>query len=61
VGTYAYVNPVVAVLLGYFAGGEPLGERTVIGALCVLLSVVLITTARAAAPVAQAEEVAAPD
>ena len=46
VGTYAYVNPVVAVLLGYFAGGEPLGARTVVGALCVLLSVVLITSAK---------------
>lgn len=50
VGTYAYVNPVVAVLLGYFAGGEPLGPRTVTGALCVLLSVVLITTARTTQP-----------
>jgi drug/metabolite transporter (DMT)-like permease len=27
VGTYAYVNPVVAVLLGYFVGGEALGLR----------------------------------
>jgi drug/metabolite transporter (DMT)-like permease len=54
VGTYAYVNPVVAVLLGYFAGGEPLGERTVVGALCVLLSVILITTARSAQPAAAA-------
>jgi len=26
VGTYAYVNPVVAVLLGYALGGEPLGS-----------------------------------
>ena len=26
VGTYAYVNPVVAVLLGYFLGGEPWGR-----------------------------------
>jgi drug/metabolite transporter (DMT)-like permease len=50
VGTYAYVNPVVAVLLGYFAAGEALGARTVVGALCVLLSVVLITTSRAARP-----------
>jgi drug/metabolite transporter (DMT)-like permease len=50
VGTYAYVNPVVAVLLGYLAGGEPLGARTAVGALCVLASVVLITTARAAQP-----------
>jgi drug/metabolite transporter (DMT)-like permease len=44
VGTYAYVNPVVAVLLGYFAAGEPLGARTVAGTACVLLSVLLITT-----------------
>lgn len=46
VGTYAYVNPVVAVLLGYFAGGEPLGERTIVGSACVLASVVMITTAK---------------
>ena len=46
VGTYAYVNPVVAVLLGYFAAGEPLGPRTVAGMTCVLLSVLLITTMR---------------
>jgi drug/metabolite transporter (DMT)-like permease len=31
VGTYAYVNPVVAVIIGYFLGGEPLGARTVLG------------------------------
>jgi drug/metabolite transporter (DMT)-like permease len=43
VGTYAYVNPVVAVLLGYFVGGEPLGPRTILGTLCVLISVVAIT------------------
>jgi drug/metabolite transporter (DMT)-like permease len=29
VGTYAYVNPVVAVVLGYFLGGEELGLRTI--------------------------------
>jgi len=44
VGTYAYVNPVVAVLLGYFFGGEPLGLRTILGTLFVLVSVVLIAT-----------------
>lgn len=47
VGTYAYVNPVVAVLVGYFAAGEPLGLRTVLGTACVLISVVVITTTRA--------------
>jgi drug/metabolite transporter (DMT)-like permease len=45
VGTYAYVNPVVAVLLGYFFGGEALGARTVFGTLLILVSVVVITTA----------------
>jgi len=44
VGTYAYVNPVVAVLVGYFLGGEILGPRTILGTLCVLISVIVITT-----------------
>jgi len=52
VGTYAYVNPVVAVLIGYFFGGEALGLRTILGTVFVLASVVLITTARAKAPAA---------
>jgi drug/metabolite transporter (DMT)-like permease len=52
VGTYAYVNPVVAVLLGYFLGGETLGLRTVLGTMFVLISVVVITTTRAKKPVA---------
>jgi drug/metabolite transporter (DMT)-like permease len=44
VGTYAYVNPVVAVLLGYFLGGEGLSFRTILGTVFVLVSVVVITT-----------------
>ena len=44
VGTYAYVNPVIAVLLGYFLGGEALGARTILGTVLVLVSVVVITT-----------------
>jgi drug/metabolite transporter (DMT)-like permease len=50
VGTYAYVNPVVAVLLGYLLGGEALGPRTIIGTFFVLVSVLLITTTRAKKP-----------
>ena len=46
VGTYAYVNPVVAVLLGSVAGGEPLGMRTALGTLLILMSVVVIRTMR---------------
>jgi drug/metabolite transporter (DMT)-like permease len=44
VGTYAYVNPVIAVALGYFFGGEVVGPRTLLGTLLVLVSVVVITT-----------------
>jgi drug/metabolite transporter (DMT)-like permease len=50
VGTYAYVNPVVAVLVGYFLGGESLGLRTILGTLCVLISVVVITATPAKKP-----------
>jgi drug/metabolite transporter (DMT)-like permease len=52
VGTYAYVNPVVAVVIGYFLGGESLGLRTILGTLLVLSSVVVITTSRAKKSVA---------
>lgn len=44
VGTYAYVNPVVAVVLGHFAGKEALGPRTLLGTMFVLVSVITITT-----------------
>jgi drug/metabolite transporter (DMT)-like permease len=47
VGTYAYVNPVVAVVLGYLLGGEELGLRTILGTLFVMISVVVITTTKA--------------
>jgi drug/metabolite transporter (DMT)-like permease len=50
VGTYAYVNPVVAVIVGYFLGGETIGPRTLLGTLLVLVSVIVITTTRAKKP-----------
>jgi len=50
VGTYAYVNPIVAVLVGYSLGGEALSSRTILGTLCVLISVIVITTTRAKKP-----------
>ena len=46
VGTYAYVNPVVAILIGYFIAGEPLSLRTVVGSALVLISVIVIATTR---------------
>ena len=42
VSSYAYVNPVVAVALGYFAMGEAITTHTVAGAALVLVSVFLI-------------------
>jgi drug/metabolite transporter (DMT)-like permease len=50
VGTYAYVNPIVAVLVGYFLGGEALTLRTMVGTLFVLVGVVVITTMRVKEP-----------
>ena len=46
VGTYAYVNPVVAILIGYFFAGEPLSLRTTVGSALVLISVIVIATTR---------------
>ena len=42
--TYAYVNPVVAVLLGWFFAREPLTARMLIAAAVIVGSVALITT-----------------
>lgn len=42
--TYAYVNPVVAVLLGWALAGESLSLRTMIAAAVIILAVVLITS-----------------
>jgi drug/metabolite transporter (DMT)-like permease len=46
VTSYAYVNPVVALLLGHWLAGEGLGLRTVLGAAMVLLSVVVVMVVR---------------
>lgn len=38
------MNPAVAVVVGYFLGGESIGLRTIFGTLLVLVSVVILTT-----------------
>ncbi len=43
--TYAYVNPVVAVLLGTVFLGEPLGWRTLVGGGIIVASVAMIVRA----------------
>ena len=42
VGTYAYVNPIVAVFLGWAILDEPVTGRTVIAALVILVGVALV-------------------
>lgn len=46
VSTYAYVNPVVAVLLGWAVLGEPLTARTGMAAAVIVAAVALITLSR---------------
>jgi drug/metabolite transporter (DMT)-like permease len=50
VATYAYVNPVVAVLLGWALGNEPIGVRTVAASAVIVTAVALITVGRTRAP-----------
>jgi drug/metabolite transporter (DMT)-like permease len=46
VSTYAYVNPIIAVLLGWALAGEGLTVRTLIAAAVIIGSVMVINTAR---------------
>ncbi|HSK21797.1 MAG TPA: EamA family transporter [Egicoccus sp.] len=51
VGTYAYVNPVVAVLLGWAFAGELVTGRTAMAGAIIVVSVVLLITGRPGEPV----------
>jgi drug/metabolite transporter (DMT)-like permease len=48
VSTYAYVNPVVAVLLGWLLAGEALTARMIVGAGIIVSAVAMVTAGRAA-------------
>jgi drug/metabolite transporter (DMT)-like permease len=50
VSTYAYVNPVVAVFLGWGLAGEQITSRTLLAAAAIILAVVIIVTRSAEAP-----------
>ncbi len=54
VATYAYVNPIVALLLGWGFAGEPLTARTLLASAVILLGVVVTITYRGAPPAAAA-------
>jgi drug/metabolite transporter (DMT)-like permease len=46
--TYAYVNPVVAVILGWAIAHEPIGARTMTAAAIILAGVAIITSTQSA-------------
>jgi len=49
-GTYAYVNPIVAVILGWALGGEPITGRVILTGSIVVLGVFLILRSMATSP-----------
>ena len=48
VATYAYVNPVIAVILGWSIAGESLTAQMLVGAFVIVTSVILITANKSA-------------
>ena len=59
VSTYAYVNPIVAVFLGWAILGEHIGGRELVAGAIIVMGVALIVTARASAT-ATSEPVGSP-
>jgi drug/metabolite transporter (DMT)-like permease len=57
VATYAYVNPVVAVILGWLIAGESMTGQMLIGAGVVVGSVVLITSQNSRDAETKAQEI----
>lgn len=60
VATYAFVNPVVALFLGWLIAGESITLRTVIAAAIILTAVILVITAPHRTPAAVSTPVPAP-
>jgi drug/metabolite transporter (DMT)-like permease len=60
VSTYAYVNPLVAVFLGWLILGEPVTARTLAAAAVIVASVAIITTQRSRGPTRPAAGFAPP-
>jgi drug/metabolite transporter (DMT)-like permease len=50
ISTYAYVNPVVAVFLGWMLAGEFIGARTIAATAIILAGVALVNRGRVEAP-----------
>jgi len=59
-GTYAFVNPVVALFIGWLIAGEPMTPRTWLSALVILTAVVVVITAPHRDPAHDVETLPAP-
>jgi len=59
VATYAFVNPVVALFLGWLIAGEAITLRTILAAAVILTAVILVITAPHPIRVRRTEPVAA--
>ncbi len=57
-GSFSYINPVIAVLLGWALGGEALGSRLIAGMLIVLAAVAVLQVATRRHPPVVPPEVA---
>jgi drug/metabolite transporter (DMT)-like permease len=60
VATYAFVNPVVALFLGWLIAGEAITLRTALAAAVILTAVILVITAPHRAPARPTEPILAP-
>jgi drug/metabolite transporter (DMT)-like permease len=60
VGTYAFVNPVVALFLGWLGAGEAITLRTALAAAVILTAVLLVITAPHKTPLEAAEVLPTP-
>jgi drug/metabolite transporter (DMT)-like permease len=50
ISTYAYVNPIIAVILGWIVLQEPIDARTLVAGAVIVLAVALIVTSRGRLP-----------
>ncbi|HEY1271991.1 MAG TPA: EamA family transporter [Terriglobales bacterium] len=57
--TYAYVNPVVAVFVGWFFAGEEVGIRTIVATAIIVAGVALVNRGKEASPHERKPDIAA--
>jgi drug/metabolite transporter (DMT)-like permease len=60
VSTYAYVNPIVAVFLGWLILHEPVTTRTIVATAMIVAAVVIITTQKSRKPAASTQPLPPP-